>query len=281
MLRRKALLIGLSLTLPISAPCHAQVSQAPVRAVQVVPTALVQSAADRADSLFSALEPVASLDVAEARLEFEPDDFDARWRAARAALVLGTMAEGWTTRDTWFRIAVAHGEEARRLRPQNPEALSWLAAAQGRRAIESRSARENARLGGVVWGLTEELLALDPDHPLGNDVRGKLHQEVMKLAGWQRTLGRLFLRANILSKASWDASELHLKRAIEGDPTAVIAYLDLGETYLLQEKWELAREAFETGLALPDTYPPDQVFKGQMRRMLERVQENGTPHGAS
>lgn len=277
MLRRTARLLGLSLTLSISAPCTAEAMQTSARPVQVAPTALLQSSADRADSLFYDMEPLASLDVAESRLEFEPDDFEARWRAARAALVLGTMAEGWTRRDTWFRIAVAHGEQARVLRPRHPEALSWLAAAQGRRAIESRSSRENARLGGMVWDLTEELLALDPDHPLGNDVRGKLHQEVMKLAGWQRTLGRLFLRANILGMASWELSELHLKRAIEADPTAVIAYLDLGETYLLQEKWELAREAFEAGLALPDTYPPDPVFKEQIRRMLERVQENDTP----
>lgn len=274
---RIARLIGLFLTLPLLAPCTAHAMQASLLPVPVAPTPLVQSASDRADSLFWAMNPVASLDVVETRLEFQPDDFEARWRAARAALVMGTMAEGWTVRDTWFRIAVSHGEQARQVEPQHPEALSWLAAAQGRRAIESRSSRENARLGGMVWDLTEELLALDPDHPLGNDVRGKLHQEVMKLSGWQRTLGRIFLRANILGKASWDASELHLKRAIEGDPTAVLPYLDLGETYMLQEKWALARDAFATALALPNRYPPDEVFKGQIRRMLERMDRNGTP----
>jgi hypothetical protein len=34
-------------------------------------------------------------------------------------------------------------------------------------------------------------------------------------------------------------------------------------------------------LALPNKYPPEEVFKGQIRRMLERVRENGTPQGAS
>ena len=271
MLLRAAVLFGLFLTFPFLAPRTAHAMQAQVRPVQVAPTPLVQSAAERADSLFYALDPVASLDVVESRLEFQPGDFEARWRAARAALVLGTMAQGWTVRDTWFRIAVAHGEQARQARPQHPEALSWLAAAQGRRAIESRSARENARLGGIVWDLTEELLVLDPNHALGNDVRGKLHQEVMKLAGWKRRLGRIFLGADILGKASWDASELHLKRAIETDPAAVLGYLDLGETYLLQEKWDLAREAFETALSLPNKYPPDEVFKGQITRRLERM----------
>jgi tetratricopeptide (TPR) repeat protein len=274
MIRRTALILGLVTIVVLPGPDPLLAWQVP-SSLQAAPRPLRRPAAEVADSLFWALDPLASLDVVESRLEFQPRDFEARWRAARAALVLGVMAEGWTPRDTWFRIAVAHGEQARRLRPRHPDALSWLAAAQGRRAIESRSARENARLGGIVWDLTEELLALDPDHALGNDVRGKLHQEVMKLAGWQRTLGRIFLRADLLGKASWEQSEEHLRRAIEADPGAVLPYLDLGETYMLQDKPELAREAFERGLALPNTYPPDPVFKAQIRRMLERLDDGG------
>lgn len=76
--------------------------------------------------------------------------------------------------------------------------------------------------------------------------------------------------------ASRDVLEEHLKRAIELEPRSILFYLDLGETYLLQEKDDLARETFEAGLALPNTYPPDDVFKGQIRRMLDRIEAAGT-----
>ncbi len=263
--------LGLLLTLLLLAPGPLSGLQTPVPVIQVQPRTLTRSASETADSLFDAMEPVASLDVLEARLEWEPDDFEARWRAARAALVLGIMGSDWVTRDTWFRIAVAHGERARQLHPEEPEALSWLVAAVGRRAIESRSGRENARLGGQVWDLTDALLTADPDHALGNDVRGKLHQEVMKLAGWQRFVGRLVLRSDPLKHASWEASEEHLRRAIALEPGFILFYLDLGETYLLQEKNDLARETFEAGLALPSVYPPDDLFKRQIRRALGRL----------
>lgn len=191
--------LGLLLTLPLLAPGPLSGLQSTVPVIRAQPQALTRSVSETADSLFDAMEPIAS-----------------------------------------------------------------------------RSARENARLGSQVWELTDALLAADPDDAFGNDVRGKLHQEVMKLAGWQRLLGRLFLRSDPLKKASWQASEEHLRRAIELEPRSILFYLDLGETYLLQEKDDLARETSEAGLALPDTYPPDNVFKGQMRRMLDRIEAAGT-----
>lgn len=230
--------------------------------------AAVASAA--VDSLFRAMDALGSYNRAEAHLRGASRDFEAQWRASRAALVLGVMSTGWGARDRWFRKAVAHGEEARRLNPRDPEGVAWLAAAVGRRAMESRSPRENARMGRRVWDLTETVLAEDPTHPLGNGVRGKLHQEVMKLAPWQRALGRVLLRSDALKRANWAASEAHLRRAIQGDPTVILFYLDLGETYWLQQKYQLARETFEAGLRLPSLYPPDELFKGQIRRALQR-----------
>ena len=247
-------------------------AQAP--ALSVGPVArLVSPTLAVADSLFFAMEPDSALLRLEVRLEVAPDDFEARWQAARAALVLGTIREGGDeSKGQMLRRATYHAEYALALRPDDPEALSWAAATKGRLAIDDSGVRAQAQLAHEVWELSNRLLAIDPNHPLGNDVIGKLHQEITKLSGFERFLARTILGGGAaLKEASWERSEEHLLRAIEADPTVVLFYLDLGETYLAQGKVELAIPVLEAGLALPDMYPPDPKFKRTLRRRLREA----------
>lgn len=230
-----------------------------------------------ADSLLAEGESEASYSVLVARLGLAPDDAEARWRATRAALGLGIMDPSREARLRWLREADAHGRELLRLRPDDAEALAWAAAARGRVALAEPGARTVVALAEETWQLTGRLLADHPDHPLGNHVRGKLHQEVARLPRVKRILARMFLRGDLLGQAKWELAEEHLLRAIAGDPGMVIFYLDLGETYRYQGKREAALAVYRRGLAAPDRLPVDPGFKATIRRRIALLEGTAPP----
>lgn len=235
--------------------------------------ALVPDAIQVADSLFfQALDARAALDRLHLRLDVAPRDFEARWRAARAALALGIATEARKERRSWYELGERHGQQALEERPDDIEALTWTAAVKGRLAIEFGGARSKSRRGQEIWNLTHAILDMQPDHAWAHDILGKLNQEVEKLGTVQRFMGRLVMSSDPLSKSSWEQSEEHLKAAIESDPDVVLFYLDLGDTYRLQDKDEDARRVYERGLNVPIRYPPDPIFK---RRIGERLAELG------
>lgn len=227
-----------------------------------------RSAVEMADSLLGVKDTEGSYAVLAARLEAAPDDFEARWRATRAALGLGIMGPDRESRRAWLRVADEHGQELLRIRPDDPEALAWAAAARGRRALAEDSPRLVVGLARDAWALTGKLLAIDPDHPLGNHVRGKLHQEVARLPAVKRFLARMLMGSQLLSEAKWSLAEEHLQKAIAGDPGMVLFYLDLGETYRYEGKVSEALAMYRRGLEVPERFPVDERFKATMRSRI-------------
>jgi tetratricopeptide (TPR) repeat protein len=245
-------------------------AQAPLTVQAVKP--LAPTALATGDSLFFSMEPLASFRRLEARVEIAPSDYEARWRAARAALILGVIEEDRERTGRWLRIAVQHASEARRLRPDNVDAIAWLAAAKGRLAQDIGGAREQVRLAQEVWALTQEALAIDGNHALANSVFGKLNQEVRSLSGFERFIARTFMGGGApMKSSSWEAAEEHILRALENEPGTVLFYKDLGDTYRLQDKLDLARTAYQEGLAAPDLYPSDPMWKEQMADRIKQL----------
>lgn len=238
-----------------------------------------RSAVEIADSLLGAKDSEGSYAVLAARLEVAPDDFEARWRATRGALGLGIMGPDRESRRAWLRVADEHGQELLRIRPNDPEALAWAAAARGRRALAEESPRLVVGLARDAWALTGRLLAMDPDHPLGNHVRGKLHQEVARLPSVKRFLARMFLGSQLLSEAKWSLAEEHLRKAIAGDPGMVLFYLDLGETYRYQGKVAEAVAMYRRGLDVPERFPVDERFKATMRSRIATLEGHAGTQG--
>ncbi len=239
-------------------------------------TPATKTAAEISDSLLFAGDSEASYAVLVARLGVEPDDFEARWRATRAALGFGIMGADADTRRSWLREADAQGQALLGLRPDDAEAMAWAAAARGRRALAEPGARTVVALAEETWQLTGKLLAEHPGHPLGNHVRGKLHQEVARLPRVKRILARMFLRGDLLGQAKWELAEAHIQRAVAGDPGMVLFYLDLGETLRYQGKNEAALAVYRRGLAVPDRLPVDGRFKSTMERRIAALDGTAT-----
>jgi tetratricopeptide (TPR) repeat protein len=226
-----------------------------------------------ADSLMQAGELEASYTVLSTRLAREANDHEARWRATRGALGLGIVGGTHAIRMHWLRVADAQGRELLRLGPNTADAMAWAAAARGRRAQGEDGIRTVARLARETWALTGRALALQPDHAIANEVRGKLHAEVARMPVVARFFARWLVGDDLVAQAArWELAELHLRRSIAADPGLVVAYLDLGETYRLRRKWADAVVAYRRGLAVVSRYPVDEHFKSIMRERLDMLQ---------
>ena len=271
MIHVRILSLSMFLALGLAKSPMPVLAQTPLTVQDVKP--LVPTAIATADSLFFSMEPLASFRRLEARMDIAPSDYEARWRAARAALILGVIEEDRERTDRWLRLAVQLASEALALQPDDVDAIAWFAAAKGRLAQDIAGVREQVRLAQEVWALTQEALAIDPNHALANSVFGKLNQEVRSLSGFERFIARTFMGGgDPMKSSSWEAAEEHILRALESEPGTILFYKDLGDTYRLQDKLDLARTAYQEGLAAPDQYPSDPMWKEQM---IERMKQLG------
>jgi len=271
---------GLARRAPLLACAAALVLWAPTLGAQTSwePAGAASPAWARADSLLQAGDPEGAFAALAAHLVTEPDDFEARWRAVGIAVALSVLGDTHVARRGWALEADAHGRELLRVRPNDPEALAWAAAARGRHALNEEGLRDPARLAKETWALTESLLSVRPDHPLGNHVRGKLCQQVAGLPRAARLFGRVFLGGTLVGQGTWERAEEHHLRAVRGDPGMVYFYLDLGETYVAQGAAEAASRVYRAGLAVPARHPLDEGFK---RLMSQRLSALGGQPGAS
>ncbi|MBW3534740.1 MAG: tetratricopeptide repeat protein [Gemmatimonadetes bacterium] len=223
------------------------------------------------DRLYDAFDPRASLAAADALLESDPEDYEVLWRASRAAVVLGSLAEEEDVQDAWFLRGAGYGERAMALRPEGVEALYWLGASKGRLALQ-QGPRTTAALAQEVYDLAHRVLTLDSLHAGGHNILGKLNYEVMTLTAFERFLARLILGNEALRSASWELAEHHFSRSLVSEPEVVLFHFDLGKMYLAQGRLEEARDAFLALLDLPDRHPPDPGWKAETRRLLADVQ---------
>lgn len=260
---RHALLLGSS---PIAGGLGAQSASSPLTAPPPVEAALA-----RADSLYMAADLDASFAVAATLAAADPSYGAAGWRAARAAVVAGLLAEEEEEQNVWYRLGEDHAARALLADSLAIDVLFWLAAAKGRLALQA-GAREAAELGDEVWRIAHRILEAEPDHAGAHNILGKLNHEVMTLSRFERFLGRLFLGHNeALDGSSWEGAESHQLLAITAEPEGILYRYDLALTYLQRGRSAEAEAELRIVLALPPRFPPDRKLQEDARRLVERL----------
>jgi tetratricopeptide (TPR) repeat protein len=240
--------------------------------ITIAPARPMPTPVARADNLMAGGNIEASLDLLETYLESHPNDFEARWRAARAAVYMGILATGTEIENRWYRRGIAHADRALAERPDDLEALRWDIAAKGSLAVQT-GARETVRLAKDVYRLAHRLLELDPRNAFAYDALGSLDYQVMELNAFKRALGRLFLGADVLSVASWhDALEYH-RRAVALDPNNLLYRVDLANTLAKTGHTAEAIEQLRVAVALPSRLPVDSDFRARAERRLKELQQ--------
>lgn len=200
-----------------------------------------------------------------------------RWRALQVAVKLSLLAPTHEERRSWSTAADHHARALVQARPNDPDVLAWAAAAIGRRAANGDGIRSRATLVKEAWALTEQVIAVNPDHPLANYVRGEIVHAAAALPGMVRLFLRVFLGLPQMREASWEKAEEYHLRAVSEDPGAVPFYLDLGQTLADAGDDLAAMEAWKRGLGVRERDPLDAQFKERIRQRLDSLEGSGHP----
>ena len=248
-------------------------AQGPRPAFDGLPPVPTRADLERVDSLYVALDPLASLEAAEMLVGADSTDEDASWRAARAALALGLLATEEDEQMEWYRRSEADAARVVALDSLRVEGLYWLGAALGRRALQE-GPRTIASLAQRVWVLAHQVLALEPDHAGAHNILGRVNFEVMTLGRVKRLIGRMLVGDDhALRSASWEEAERHQLASVEAAPFMILFRYELARTYLRRKQQAEAELQLRELLALPVRHPPDPVWQEEARRLLARLEE--------
>jgi len=239
-------------------------------AVAAQPVARFGGPVSDADMLYFAGRPREAYETLLKHLEQDPNDYEALWRAARAAVAVGIEEKGVVEQNYWLDPAIELGDRAVAARPGGLDGLYWRGAAEGRRAINA-GPDYAARLAQRVYDDAHQILAVDSLHGGAHNLLGKLNYEIMSMSGIKRFMGRLLVHSEALKSTSWEAAESNLLEATREWPNFVIFEFDLGQLYRKRGRDDEARGAFERVTEMPEVHPPDAMFKEEARQYLEEL----------
>ncbi|GMR13221.1 MAG: hypothetical protein BMS9Abin29_1425 [Gemmatimonadota bacterium] len=221
------------------------------------------------DRLYAELRGEESLRAYEGVVDREPENFEALWRAARGALVLGDLEkQNPMARDALYQKAQVYAARAIAVDSLRIDGHYWLVAAKGREALYA-SFSTAARLAGEVYEEAQAVLARDPLYAGAHYVLGILNYEVMKLPRLERWLGRKVLGNRGLYDTSWEDARRYLERAVELDPGMILYSFDLARFYETQGEIEAARAEFERLATLKPVHPMDQRLQASAAQHIE------------
>ena len=118
----------------------------------------------------------------------------------------------------------------------------------------------------------EVVLALDPEHPGAQFLRGRLQAAVLRMGGFKRFIATRLLGGDRLRGASWEDARLRLEAAAEGDPCVPDHHYELARLYYDRDEPELAAQQLERFFAVTGSRElfADVLAKG--RRLEEEVE---------
>jgi len=164
--------------------------------------------------------------------------------------------------------ALDYAKRSVALDPRSAKAQLSAAICYGRVAslVDNRTKIEYSRL---VKEHVERAIKLDPSDSYGWHVLGAWNYELANLNAVLRGIAGLIY--GTLPAASNDKALESFKKALELAPQRVAHHIELGRTYAVLGKKDLARAALQKGLSLPSREKDDEETKARGRKALAEL----------
>jgi hypothetical protein len=214
---------------------------------------------DDPDALYAKRDDLASarrsVEIWQARLTAQPQDFDSAWKLARARYWVGGHANASEAKQI-FEDGIAAARTAAALKPERPEGHFWMAANMGALA-ESFGLRQGIKYRGAIKDALLTVLKIDPGFQEGSA---------------DRALGRWYYKVPGLFGGSKKQSEEHLRKSLTYAPQSTASHFFLAETLFELDRDADAKAELQRVLDAPidpDWAPEDREFKAKARARLE------------
>jgi tetratricopeptide (TPR) repeat protein len=166
-------------------------------------------------------------------------------------------------------IALEYSQRAAALAPSDSEAQLDPAISYGK-MLPFQSLKEQTQESRYIKEGAEKAIQLDPRNDLAWHVLGRFHMVLASVTGFKRAVAQLMFGE--LPAASNEDAVKCFKKAIEINPSRLMHYVELGETYAQMGRPADARVFITQGLTMPDIDKDDPEIKRRGRETLAKLQ---------
>jgi tetratricopeptide (TPR) repeat protein len=200
-----------------------------------------------ADAAFAHMDYATAIPAYETALRAEPGDPELLWRAARAYVCAGEVAEG-SERAGWMKKAEVAARSCIRLDSSRSEGHAWLAGALGYVALDASPAQQ-IKLVREVLRETEIAIGLRPNDDVAYSIRGSTFRALGNTGWLSRQLAKVFYGG--LPGGGFSEAEESLQKAVALAPDVMRHSYELGILYTDMGRTDDARRLFERARTMP------------------------------
>ncbi len=218
------------------------------------------------DSLYNVYDNTGALKAYQAALELDSNNYEAYWKAARAAVDVGETLED-EPREQHYKMGAKYARLATKVNPEGSKGHLYLSIALGRVALDA-GAKERIRLSKEIKKEVDLALKYDPNDDIAWHVLGRWHRKLSNLSWIEKGFANMFL-GGVPKDASEEKAVNSFKKAIELNPDHINHHLELGITYEMIGNDELAAEEYKKVLEMPKKDSDDDNHKAEAKERLE------------
>ncbi|MCB9057650.1 MAG: tetratricopeptide repeat protein [Calditrichae bacterium] len=222
------------------------------------------------DQAFKSFDNQTALDNYLKVLSLNKENYEASWKTSRAYIDLGEKLDDSDKRAEFYKKGEQYARDAIKIDPEGSMGHLYLSIALGRVALDA-SAKERIKMSKEIKVEADLAIKFDPQNDIAYHVLGRWNRKIANLSWIERGFADMFL-GGVPKDASNEAAVQNFKKAIELNPNYINHYLELGLTYELMDKDDLAIEAFKKCLELPETSDDDAQHKITAKEQLEDLQ---------
>jgi tetratricopeptide (TPR) repeat protein len=240
---------------------------AAVYAEQEPSTITVNRHIRRGDELYKQFKHKESLTEYLGADEIDPNNYEVKWRIARAYTRIGKNAPK-KEKEANYKKAMGFANQAVAIDSTGVEGHFRLAVAKGRLAL-FKGGKEKIRLSKDVKAEIDIVKQLDPNYHLAYHVIGLWHRGIANLSWVLKAFAKVIYGG--VPEASNQEAVANLRKAVELRPDYVQHHVELGKTYVEVKDYEKARKEFEKALELPSVEEDDDEAKEEAKELLEDI----------
>ncbi len=219
----------------------------------------------KGDDAYKSFNNKQALEFYQKAFDNEPGNYEIAWKLARAYVDVGETLEG-EAREDYYKKSEKYARKAVELKNDGSNGHLYLAIALGRVALDA-SAKQRIKMSKEIRKEAELAIKLNPENDLAYHVLGRWHRKISNLSWIEKGFADMFL-GGVPKDASNEAAVENFKKAIEINPDYINHHLELGITYEMMDKDDLARQQFEACLALPISSAKDKEHKKKAQELL-------------
>ena len=221
------------------------------------------------NAAFQRFDNQAAMESYQKALEMDPQCYEAAWKLARAYIDLGEKLTDKEQRKEYYLKAHEMAKKAVEIKPGAAKGHLYLSISLGRVALDA-GGKEKVKLSKEIKSEVDKTLSIDPNDDIAWHVLALWNRNISTLSWIEKQFAKIFL-GGVPKEASVEKAVECLRKAIQLNNGHINHHLELGITYEVLDKKDLAIKEYEKVLELPISDADDEDYKAKAEKNLKEL----------